>query len=254
MKLSIAVGDVFGSWTVLEQGPPGTHRVSRKWKVQCACGKTAEKTSNALMGGKSRRCRQCDGAAHLVPMVIGQRFGHLVLESEAPSRIVADKHNPYRSMRWNCRCDCGTLADVSGYLLRKTDGTRQCRACGRIACGLANRLPDDIAARNMAWAGIRGRAKSRGHAFELDDETFDALIQSPCTYCGRPPRNRASSWRRNSIKVYSGIDRVDSSKGYTKENSVACCGRCNRWKSDATIEEFKAHVKRVYEHLEKQNG
>jgi hypothetical protein len=106
----------------------------------------------------------------------------------------------------------------------------------------------------MALAGIRGRAKKRGQAWELDDETFDRLIQAPCSYCGRDPRNEAKSWVYGATVKYSGIDRIDSSKGYTKENSVSCCGRCNRWKSDATADEFKAHVKRIYEHLENCNA
>jgi hypothetical protein len=254
MKLHIAVGDKFGSWTVLERGPKGNHRTSRKWVVQCGCGKITQKSSNKLLGGHSRRCRQCDGRERRALMAVGQRFGHLVVESQAESRHVADKHNGYRSIRWNCRCDCGRLVDVAGFQLRQSNGTRQCLPCSRVVVGRQLRLPEGVAARNMALAGIRNRAKKRGQAWELDDETFDNLIQSPCSYCGRPPRNKARGWISCDTMIYSGIDRVDSSQGYTKENSVACCGRCNRWKSDATVEEFKAHVKLIYENLEKQNG
>jgi len=273
MKLHIAVGDKFGDWTVVKQGSnfsvaahtrirygrvwrvkAVTKKRTRQWTVQCVCGKKALKTSGVLMSGKTRRCRQCDGRAHLAPMAIGQRFGHLVIESQAPSRHVNDKHNGYRSIRWNCRCDCGRLADVAGFQLRSKSGTRQCFECGRIACGKANRLPDDVAARNNALAGIKNRAKVRGQVWELDDENFDRLIQAPCVYCGRSPRNEAKSYGGRVRILYSGIDRLDSHKGYTKENSVSCCGRCNRWKSDAAIEDFKDHVKRIYEHLENCNA
>jgi hypothetical protein len=128
MKLHIAAGDTFSSWVVLAHGPQGTKKISRKWIVQCVCGKVTEKTSNELMSGKSRRCRQCDGRAHLVPMVIGQRFGHLVIESQARSRAAVDgKQHTYRQIRWNCRCDCGRLTEVAGYQLREPSrGTRQC--------------------------------------------------------------------------------------------------------------------------------
>lgn len=255
MKLHIAVGDKFGSWMVVEQGPKGSHNRARKWIVRCDCGKVTEKSANALMSGTSRRCRQCDGLTKRAPMEIGQRFGHLVIESQAESRTWKGKsYSAYRSFRWNCRCDCGRLAVVAGFLLRKLNGTRQCRMCARKVVGLALRLPEGVVVRNNALSGIRGRARKRGCAWELDDETFDRLIQLSCIYCGCPPRNQATNYDTGATIKYSGIDRVDSSKGYTKENSVPCCGRCNRWKSDAAVEDFKAHVKRIYENLEKHNA
>jgi len=44
-----------------------------------------------------------------------------------------------------------------------------------------------------------------------------------------------------------GVDRVDNTKGYTKENCVPCCKICNRLKSDLTKEEFEEYQKRVKE-------
>lgn len=44
--------------------------------------------------------------------------------------------------------------------------------------------------------------------------------------------------------VHSGIDRVDNSQGYTRENAVACCARCNTLKKAVTV----AIARRIVEH------
>jgi hypothetical protein len=49
--------------------------------------------------------------------------------------------------------------------------------------------------------------------------------QRECTYCGH---------RIATV----GIDRVDSSKGYTLKNAVAACKFCNQGKSDLTREQW----------------
>jgi hypothetical protein len=71
-------------------------------------------------------------------------------------------------------------------------------------------------------------AQSRGLVWALTFEVFQDLIVQPCTYCG------------GALPVAgSGIDRVDSSLGYTVENVTPCCGECNRVKSDVlTYEEM----------------
>src|SRR5207244_1433978 len=66
-------------------------------------------------------------------------------------------------------------------------------------------------------------------------EQYAALIQDKCIYCGKEPA------------PYNGLDRVDSSKGYTPENTVACCTRCNYAKNDFSIEEFRQWLLKIIE-------
>lgn len=254
--LNIGVGNIFGSWKIIAPGiKRAAHPTEKTWQVQCECGVTATLSSNELTSGHSKGCVNCRASklAKTADM-IGRRFGHLVVESQAPSRRTLDgQKHPYRAVRWYCRCDCGRVVDVAGVQLRYTKGARQCRPCARILAGKKLRLPDGVASRNNAWAGMRNRAKRYGRVWELDDAVFDTLIKLPCYYCGAPPGNKATSYVSGSMVVYQGIDRIDSNQGYTKENSVPCCGICNRWKSDIPVEEFKAHVKRIYENLEKEH-
>lgn len=55
----------------------------------------------------------------------------------------------------------------------------------------------------------------------------------------------------NNIEKYtvpcSGLDRVDNDKGYTVENSVACCTRCNTMKSTYCLEEFYRRMEEKYD-------
>jgi hypothetical protein len=68
-------------------------------------------------------------------------------------------------------------------------------------------------------AYINGAIK-RNYEFTLNFEEFCELVVQPCYYC---------HYFKDSET--NGIDRVDNSKGYTKENTVPCCENCNMIKS-----------------------
>jgi hypothetical protein len=44
----------------------------------------------------------------------------------------------------------------------------------------------------------------------------------------------------------SGIDRVDSNKGYTIDNCVPCCKTCNLAKAELSQRDFLDWVRKVY--------
>lgn len=62
-------------------------------------------------------------------------------------------------------------------------------------------------------------SNKRGYSMELQYEDFKEMVLKPCYYC--------TSQKDNEV---NGIDRVDNSKGYTKENCVSSCQTCNRMK------------------------
>lgn len=55
--------------------------------------------------------------------------------------------------------------------------------------------------------------------------------------------------QRESDKVlrYNGIDRTDNDKGYTTDNCVSCCGKCNSLKGTLSQGEFRQLVTSIYE-------
>ena len=97
-----------------------------------------------------------------------------------------------------------------------------------------------MAGRNDALGSYKRQARSRGLAWELTDGDFDRLTSSDCYHCGTPPANvKRRKKYEGSEFVYSGIDRLDNTLGYTRENSAACCFDCNRYKLDLPYSEWQ---------------
>ncbi|MDC0672234.1 hypothetical protein [Nannocystis radixulma] len=76
------------------------------------------------------------------------------------------------------------------------------------------------------------RAKSKRWDFELTEDDFKECAQSVCTYCG-------------DALTYAAFDRCDSSKGYTKANSIPCCEKCNFLKNKYTENDFLDKVFKI---------
>lgn len=101
-----------------------------------------------------------------------------------------------------------------------------------------------------------GKRTGKGH---LTKEQWTNIVFKPCHYCGgTDTRNSAQMRRREAHRRVAdfdihkwdvqmvGVDRIDPTKGYTLENSLPCCTRCNRMKLNSTYEGFKEEVARVY--------
>ncbi len=65
------------------------------------------------------------------------------------------------------------------------------------------------------------------------------MIFDNCYYCGASPSNVMHySNGKKIITYYTGVDRVDNSKGYIPGNCVPACGFCNKAKNNQSLEEF----------------
>ena len=62
-------------------------------------------------------------------------------------------------------------------------------------------------------------AKARNYTMNLAFDEFKSLVLSQCHYC--------HYYKDDEV---NGIDRVDNSKGYEKDNCVTCCESCNMMK------------------------
>lgn len=85
---------------------------------------------------------------------------------------------------------------------------------------------------NSEYRSTRERSIKKGREFSLSIRDFNYFSSFPCFYCGTTREKR-------------GLDRVDNDHGYTKDNVVACCVRCNRMKSDMQTEDFYNHMIRI---------
>jgi len=148
---------------------------------------------------------------------------------------------------WLCHCDCGSDKIIPGVLLR--NGYTK-------SCGCLYRLKKGEAAFNILFGDLKRSAERRKHTWALSEEDVRQLTSQPCYYCGREPQQSRIVRRRgvNGDYLCNGIDRVDNSKGYSKDNVVPCCSKCNVAKHTMTREEFLSWISSVYEYSNLQHG
>jgi len=157
---------------------------------------------------------------------------------------------------WLCKCECGTEKEVQGSSLK--EGTSVSCGCYRISMLMAeegrNVGPDGVCALNCLYSNYKlNGAKARGLEFALTKAEFEYLTKEPCTYCGVLPAQVFTNGGRTSPYIYNGIDRVDSSEGYTLANTVPCCKTCNYAKHNLTLEEFLSWIDRLVKFRIQQN-
>ena len=166
--------------------------------------------------------------------LIGQKFGKLTVVSR------------YSRKSWNCICDCGTKivlyqSELIGY---------GAKSCGCLHPYKKKGDDDILAAKKLLYKTYKKTcAKNRGHSFDINFEEFIKIVQKNCFYCGRPPHKVFRASRTKEGFISNGIDRLDNSNGYEKNNIVACCWECNSAKSTLTRIEFLTRIKKCYEHL-----
>ncbi len=81
--------------------------------------------------------------------------------------------------------------------------------------------------------------KRKNIVFTLTETDFYNLIEKSCYICGK----------ENSVNHNNGIDRFDSSIGYTVENSKTCCANCNYMKNKYEYNVFIEKLKAIYIYL-----
>lgn len=177
--------------------------------------------------------------------LIGKRFGKLlVLKSE----LRLETGNRNRTFYY-CRCNCGNERWYRNSSI--SSGTKSCGCLNRELLSNANKLkvlPNFRAIKTNLYLQYKRKGRrARELEFNLTREEFEELIEDNCYYCGIKPNTKAE--KNKQTFFWNGIDRLDSSKGYTKNNCVTCCKDCNKAKCEMSEEDFKMFIKRVYEHL-----
>lgn len=155
---------------------------------------------------------------------------------------------------WQCTCICGKVVYRQGAALLKYKNPN----CG-CKKGSYAMLPDQKAHKNAIIADYSRHARDRGLEFSLSFDEAVNLFNGDCAYCGAPPSNTKTVKPSQRLRTkynctittyyYSGIDRVDSSKGYTIDNCVSCCFLCNTSKSNHTLDEWKNWIACLYQKM-----
>lgn len=97
----------------------------------------------------------------------------------------------------------------------------------------------------QTYRRLARQAAERNLDVKLYFPQYLSLVRLPCYYCGLEPSNVARHSRGTLLVKYSGVDRLDNTKGYYPENCVPCCRHCNRAKSDLSEADFLQWIQRL---------
>lgn len=149
------------------------------------------------------------------------------------------------SKYYECQHICGNTRKFSSSEV----WNKKFKPCKKCQAREIYRKNADEIIKNSMYRQYKWSAKQRKYIFSLSKKDFFNMIESKCFYCGEEPmqerfitEKRRSMWHEDEKIFVNGIDRVDNLIGYTKENCVPCCKKCNFAKSILTIEEFKEMI------------
>lgn len=149
----------------------------------------------------------------------GLRLGRLTLVERTNERRNG-------AVVWLCSCSCGSTTRVVAGSLQ----AGRSRSCG---CGQARVTHGGSRSREYKMLTTsKRRAKVTGREFNL--ELTDIVVPKLCPVLGIP-----LSWSSRITDNTPSVDRVDNSKGYTKDNIRIISMRANRIKSQASAEELR---------------
>lgn len=201
------------------------------WKCLCDCGNVIIKNRTILNNGDAKSC------GCLLPRItgmIGKKFGRLTVQELVKAK---------KGQKWySCVCECGVEKVIDGHSLRRGHTT----SCGCLQPEVASKLKVTNRNEQQKYASYRSGANVRNLSFDLSYKEFIELTAQNCHYCGSEPNNKMSTKNRKDDFVYNGIDRLNNTLGYSKENCVPCCKLCNRIKGIRSTEDFKNHAMRVF--------
>ncbi len=163
------------------------------------------------------------------------------------------KCSVYKEPKWHhdhgiFKCDCGKEIKIR---LRSvlSGNTTSCGCYNRDQVALFTKMPFGIASSNQVLRIYKIHAKERSLSFDISKEYFMALTKKNCHYCNLPPSTKCHPKGSNGAYIYNGIDRIDNAKGYTMENCVTCCEKCNAMKEDHSLPDFLKHIKKIYDFM-----
>lgn len=177
--------------------------------------------------------------------LINKKFGRWTVLKKAGYNKRGESH-------WLCKCDCGKEKIVKeASLLRGTS-----KSCGCITKELNfnKSKPYGVTSSNRVYDWYKRHAIENNRIFELTKDEFLNLTSFNCYYCGEKPNHVCKKGKIGEY-IYNGIDRIDNTKGYTHNNCVPCCEKCNRAKLKMGKNEFLEWIDKIYlyQHREEKN-
>lgn len=205
------IGDVFNSYTVISE----PYLLNNIWyvDVKCLCGSIKKQPTGSLK--KLTLCKKCNAKAKYRKYKKGDKKHSLT--------IIDYKYNTNNRTQITVRCDCGNINSISTYHFGKVKTCRNCFYKNGIE------HPSYKGTKNITqtyFSQIKLNAKKRNLQFNLNIKMLDALLIK---------QNYKCYISQQDISVHdhtASLDRIDSSKGYVKNNIAWVHKDIQRMKSD----------------------
>lgn len=148
-----------------------------------------------------------------------------------------------------CKCGSRRYIHISEWT-RLQNGTHKSNIQqGCRICNLKDKstIQKTSSVYNYLYSSLKSACQRVKREFKLTKPEAIELYKSNCFYCDSAPSNVFKSANIDGFTLkYTGIDRVDSSKGYTTDNVVPCCYKCNRAKMNLSQDEFYNLISNIY--------
>lgn len=205
----------------------------------CGCERWANASSKDVKKGICRKCNEIK-ARNKILNIENDNLKVLALDLSA-------KENNGKHAKYLVQCKrCGKIYSRRASVIKQMLNSFQCENCKHLRLN----KPLNVL-QYKSYCSYRSGAKARKLEWKLSEQDFLDLITKPCTYCGCIPCKKQKVYynlRKNEYELVNGIDRIDSSKGYTLNNCVTCCEQCNKMKLNYSVQDFLSKVREIYKH------
>lgn len=188
----------------------------------------------------------------------GMVFNSWVIIDDTPIK----KNKNYRNRSFLVECKCGKQ-DIVFISALRTGASKMCRSCSSKQCMTDNfkatwksKVCGELG--GTLYCSIKNRAKHRGIFFDLSKEFLWQLLVDQNFKCALSGLDIHLSTKLNSSgtnpdykEITASLDRIDSSKSYTKDNVQWIHKDINKMKNAFNQDYFIEICSRIVKHNEK---
>lgn len=226
----ININDTYGDYTITSL-PYKINNIAFV-DVKCKCGKI--KKQRVCNIKRLNKCKKCNAQQNYRKYKYGQKINNLTI-------IEYEPYIPNIRTKIKVKCDCGLIYSISSSEIQKT---KCCKICHNKKIGIEHgSYKGTKYITGTYFSQIKLNAKLRNLKFNLNIIFLDELLQSQNFKCYLSGR---------SISVHehtASLDRIDSKKGYKKNNVAWVHKDIQRMKSDFDLSYFQQTCSMIHQQL-----
>ena len=131
--------------------------------------------------------------------------------------------------------------DLEGYLKKNAEKSKKWREANPEKALENNKSNNENI--DYHYVTYKRTAETKRLVFDITKEEYLTLVKGNCYYCGILQE-----------KGFNGIDRLDSSEPYVKNNCVSCCTMCNMMKGTTSPTIFVHRAEHILTYLKLKDG